>query len=209
MKVKKSHRARFRVGDWVTFLFGVGKVVAQIIEDRGPPGTSGRHFYRIRLDLTWAEPDMFDLPEEDMEAVPRPDKAMIVKYLKEGGLVALLQANLIREGRPKGVAELHPNRRPHKHLVPAAGRPGGGEGSLLCTDRDQGVRRQGRASDRLSGEFRSDPARGGRGHRCGRDGAVTTTVFIGGTIVLSDRLLPGGAVEGRGPHQRRTGTAGV
>jgi len=96
MKGKKAQLARFKIGDWVSFPYPVEPVVAQIIEDRGPPGVRGRHYYRIRLDLTWAEPDMFDLPEEDLEAVPRPDNATIMKYLKEGGLTALLQTNLIR-----------------------------------------------------------------------------------------------------------------
>ncbi|MBI1915830.1 MAG: hypothetical protein HYS12_14015 [Planctomycetes bacterium] len=102
MKVKKTHRPRFKVGDWVSFPFAVETVFAQIIEDRGPLGFKGRPMYRIRLDLTWAEPDMFEMPEDELEAVPPPGKAAIMKFLKEGGLVALLQANLIRgENQPR------------------------------------------------------------------------------------------------------------
>jgi len=100
MKVKKTHPLRFKVGDWVSFLYPVDPVFAQVIEDHGPLGTNGRHMYRIRLDLAYTEPDMFDIPEEELEAVPLPDKATIMQFLKEGGLIAILQSNLIRGANP-------------------------------------------------------------------------------------------------------------
>jgi hypothetical protein len=100
MKTKKPSKPRFKVGDWVSFLFAIQKVVAQVIEDCGPLGYKGRHLYRIRLDRTWTEPDLFELPEDDLEGVPRPDKATILRFLKEGGLVAILQANLCKGKEP-------------------------------------------------------------------------------------------------------------
>lgn len=96
MKVKKAQPARFQVGDWVSFPYPVEPVVAQILADSGPLGIGGRHLYRIRLDLTWAEPDMFEVAEDELKRVPLPDKVALLKYFKEGGLVAMLQTNLIR-----------------------------------------------------------------------------------------------------------------
>jgi hypothetical protein len=50
MRSTKKERARFKVGDWVWFLYGTSNTFAQIIEDRGPLGFKGRHLYRIRID---------------------------------------------------------------------------------------------------------------------------------------------------------------
>src|SRR5258707_8660420 len=102
MKVKKTQRPRFKVGDWVSFPYAVETVFAQIIAEDGLLGFKGRHMYRVRLDLTWAEPDIFEIPEDELNAVPPPDKVAIMKFLKEGGLVAILESNLIRgENQPK------------------------------------------------------------------------------------------------------------
>jgi len=94
MRTTKTTKPRFKVGDWVSFPFIIRTVFAQIIEDRGPLGFKGRHIYRIRLDREATEPDLFEMPEESLEPVPLPDKATLLKYLKEGGLVAILQSNL-------------------------------------------------------------------------------------------------------------------
>jgi len=94
MRATKTETARFKVGDWVTFQYGVGRVFAQIIEDRGPLGFKGRRVYRIRLDREDIEPDLFEVSESSLDAAPVPSKAAILKYLKEGGLVAILQSNL-------------------------------------------------------------------------------------------------------------------
>ncbi|SRR6266498_4783091 len=94
MRTRKTSKPRFKVGDWVSFPFVIGKVVAQILEDRGPLGCKGRRIYRLRLDREATEPDLFEMPEDDLEPVPLPDKATVLKYLKEGGLVAMLQSNL-------------------------------------------------------------------------------------------------------------------
>jgi hypothetical protein len=97
MRATKTSTARFKVGDWVTFQYGIGRVFAQIIEDRGPLGFKGRHIYRIRLDRALIEPDLLELSEHLVAAAPPLDKSSVLHYLKEGGLVTILQSNLRRE----------------------------------------------------------------------------------------------------------------
>jgi hypothetical protein len=94
MSAHKKTASRFRVGDWVAFLYGTKKAFAQVVEDRGPIGVQGRRLYRIRLFHNSDEPDAFEMPEEYLEAAPAPEKPALVRYLKEGGLVTILQSNL-------------------------------------------------------------------------------------------------------------------
>jgi hypothetical protein len=91
-------RKRFKVGDWVSFPWGTGNMYAQVIEERGPLGVGGRHIYRIRYELESVEPDSFEMPDDDLDPVPQPDKPAVMRYLKEGGLVAMLQSNLCGGG---------------------------------------------------------------------------------------------------------------
>src|SRR4051794_27876431 len=92
MSTARTKRPKFRVGDWVTFQYGVQPAFAQIIEDRGLLGINRTRLYRIRLDQDSAEPTAFEKPEELMEKAVA-DKAAILRYLKQGGLVDLLQTN--------------------------------------------------------------------------------------------------------------------
>jgi len=102
MSTIKNQRARFKVGDWVAFLYGTRNLFAQIIEARGPLGINRRHLYGIRVAGETDEPDCFEVPEDALTAVTSPDKAAIIKYLKEGGLVAMLRSNLGERGvQPK------------------------------------------------------------------------------------------------------------
>ena len=84
---------KFRVGDWVTFQYGARRVFAQVIEDRGPLGVNRRRLYRIRLDQDLNDPIAFEMPEDDLEKA-LPDKNAVIAYLKQGGLVRILQTNL-------------------------------------------------------------------------------------------------------------------
>lgn len=95
MRTARTTRPRFRIGDWVSFLYGMHHVWAQVIEDRGQLGVKGRRLYRIRWDQTYSEPIESEIPEDYLEAATL-DKADILRYLKQGGLVALLQTHLIR-----------------------------------------------------------------------------------------------------------------
>jgi hypothetical protein len=72
MRTPDQRAGRFKVGDWVSFQFGTRSVVAQVIEARGPIGVNGRRLYRIRLDREFTEPDMFEMPEDDLQAASPP-----------------------------------------------------------------------------------------------------------------------------------------
>jgi hypothetical protein len=76
MTMSKTRRpkARFKVGDWVTFLIGTRNAVVQIIEDRGPIGVKGRRLYRIERQFEDREPDRFEMPEEDLAAAEPPSE---------------------------------------------------------------------------------------------------------------------------------------
>src|SRR5882757_6660631 len=97
MNRRKKGTERFKVGDWVSFLYGTGNLVAQVIETRGPLGINRRPLYRILVSREPDEPDSFEMPEDEMEPASPPDKAAVIKYLKHGGLVAILQSHLRRE----------------------------------------------------------------------------------------------------------------
>ncbi len=94
MTTAKKQSGPFKVGEWVQFQYGTWNPIAQVIEARGPLGANRRHLYRIRLDREAEEPDSFELPEDALQAVPVPDKPAIMAYLKNGGLVKILHANL-------------------------------------------------------------------------------------------------------------------
>ena len=72
MKKKKPPIARFKVGDWVSFRWGVQDAVAQVIEQRGAIGIGQRHLCRLRLELEGMEPDMFTLPEDHLQPASPP-----------------------------------------------------------------------------------------------------------------------------------------
>jgi hypothetical protein len=99
MNTVRTKRPKFREGDWVKFQYGVRPAFGLIMEDRGPLGKNGGRFYRIRLEQSYTEPDFFERPEDDMEKAV-PDQAAIVRYLKQGGLVDLLQTNLRNGDEP-------------------------------------------------------------------------------------------------------------
>jgi len=96
MSTARKTARRLRVGDWVTFPFGSWRPFAQVIEDRGRLGVKGRRIYRLRLDQDESEPWEFELNEEEVEAA-NPDRTAVLRFLREGGLVALLQGNLVRK----------------------------------------------------------------------------------------------------------------
>jgi len=93
MSTVRARTPKFRLGEWVTFQYGVRPVFAQIIEDRGRLGANGRRLYRIRIDWDFNESSDFEMPEDEMEKAV-PDKAAVLRYLKQGGLVEILRTNL-------------------------------------------------------------------------------------------------------------------
>ena len=68
----KGPKPRFRVGDWVSFLFGPGRSVAQIVEDHG---LIGRWLYEIRWTVGADAESVFARSEELLEPAVTPDKA--------------------------------------------------------------------------------------------------------------------------------------
>jgi len=92
MNAMRERAPRFRVGDWVSFPYGTGDIWAQIVEDRGPLGVDRRRLYRVRIDGDSGEPVSFEMREDDLSPAA-PEKAAALRYLKEGGLVAILQAS--------------------------------------------------------------------------------------------------------------------
>jgi hypothetical protein len=93
MSIMRTKRPKFRLGDWVTFQYGLRPVFAQIIEDRGQLGANRRRLYRIRVDWELNESSDFEMPEDEMEKAV-PDTVAILRYLKQGGLVEILHTNL-------------------------------------------------------------------------------------------------------------------
>lgn len=74
MSTSRKQAPRFHVGDWVSLLYGTRRVLAQVIEDRGPLGVNRRRLYRIRVDQDQGEADTFEVREEQLEAAAKPDQ---------------------------------------------------------------------------------------------------------------------------------------
>jgi hypothetical protein len=72
MRTTDQQAGRFKVGDWVSFQYGTRSVVAQVIEARGPIGVNRRRLYRVRLAREFAEPDSFEMPEDELQAASPP-----------------------------------------------------------------------------------------------------------------------------------------
>lgn len=94
MSTTNQQIERIKVGDWVSFLYGAGNLIARVIEDRGPLSTHRRRLYGVRVDRESSEPEFFEMPEDELELVTAPDKESIVNYLTDGGLVEILRSNL-------------------------------------------------------------------------------------------------------------------
>ncbi len=77
MSARKKSAPRFRVGDWVTVLYGPQRVLARVVEDRGRLGVNRRRLYRIHLRdfFNWdGTPTAAEVPEEELEAADAPDR---------------------------------------------------------------------------------------------------------------------------------------
>jgi hypothetical protein len=60
----------FQLGDWVSFLVGSRRVLAQVIEDRGPLGTQGRRIYGLQLEQGDDGEGTIEMPEADLDLAP-------------------------------------------------------------------------------------------------------------------------------------------
>ena len=72
MSTRKKTNPLFKVGDWVSFQYGLRDAVAQVIEDRGPIGYKGRRLYRLQMQREMCEPDSFELPEVELKPTSAP-----------------------------------------------------------------------------------------------------------------------------------------
>src|SRR5438093_1569217 len=95
MTTAKRTSPAFQVGDRVRFVLNNRKVWGVIIEDRGNIGVGGRRLFYVEVPLDPDEPMVFLMPADELERDPDagrepPDKASVVKYLKQGGLVGIL-----------------------------------------------------------------------------------------------------------------------
>ena len=100
MKTTQTRSSRFRVGDRVRFPFGRHSVSGVVTEDRGPIGLRGGRLYRIQVPMDPYEPEDYTVPEGELEPVAKGDpkeqplaKEEICRYMKNGGLVAILMSN--------------------------------------------------------------------------------------------------------------------
>ena len=100
MNRTNEQAAAFHVGDRVKFPLVTQTVRGVIVEDRGPLGVGGRRLYRVEVPLDPDEPMFYTMPENDL----RPDedwetrrtaltKEKVIRYLKGGGLISILQRN--------------------------------------------------------------------------------------------------------------------
>ena len=64
----KASRPLFKKGDFVTFLFGNGTAIGEIIEDRGCLGIGGRRLYGIRFEINPGDLSYIEMPEEELTA---------------------------------------------------------------------------------------------------------------------------------------------
>lgn len=75
MSASRRSTPLFRVGDWVSFRYGMQGMRAQVIEDRGRLGVNDRRIYRLRLNQVEpdsGEPVTFEMPEDNLEATTAP-----------------------------------------------------------------------------------------------------------------------------------------
>lgn len=90
----------FQVGDRVKIPLGRRKVAGVISEDRGSIGVHGRRLYQVLVPMDPFEPTAYELPENEIEALSESansitaiDAARVIDYLKNGGLISILQSN--------------------------------------------------------------------------------------------------------------------
>jgi hypothetical protein len=111
----KRRKPLFRVGEHVKVPFGLQKLPAVVVEDRGPIGIRGRRLYQVEIPIDPFEPMRVETSEEDMEAIPQGsetipvmDRDKVIDYLQYGGILSILRENL-RGGPRQPRAWLRPD----------------------------------------------------------------------------------------------------
>jgi hypothetical protein len=72
---RKRKGGKFKPGDWVVWVSGNSRFVAQVLEDRGVLTKSGERFYFLWEPVWYAEPREYDFPESDLEPATEADLA--------------------------------------------------------------------------------------------------------------------------------------
>jgi hypothetical protein len=83
MRTIKEKPGKYRVGDWVSFLYGPRLVLGQIVEDHGPIGFRGRRLYVVRLDKS-EESELCTSAEEELQPATEADRLAWQKTRKIG-----------------------------------------------------------------------------------------------------------------------------
>src|SRR4051794_21294725 len=86
MSSPKQQPPLFHTGDWVSFSYGPSRVLAKVLEDRGPLGVRGRRLYRVQPPADqFEESSPFEMPEDELEtASPPVRQGFEVRYVREG-----------------------------------------------------------------------------------------------------------------------------
>lgn len=89
-----------QIGDRVKIDFGRRQLTGAVVEDRGAIGVQGRRIFVVSVPMDPMDPMLVELPEDEFEPLspelmnrPILDKQMIISYLSNGGLIAILQSN--------------------------------------------------------------------------------------------------------------------
>lgn len=90
----------FQVGERVKLQIGRHLLTGVVLEDRGPIGVHGRRLFRIQVETSPDEVQVIEMPAEEIERMSTQQssepltKPEIANYLEQGGLVAILRANM-------------------------------------------------------------------------------------------------------------------
>ena len=63
-------RPRFKIGDHVRFRSTLLSLEGTITEDRGLLGIGGRRIYQVLVPITYSEPMIYEMREDEIELVP-------------------------------------------------------------------------------------------------------------------------------------------
>lgn len=66
----ESGRRPLRIGDHVSFIYGLKRLTGDIIEDRGKVGVGGRQLFLVEIPLEYGDPMRLELPEDELQREP-------------------------------------------------------------------------------------------------------------------------------------------
>lgn len=63
-----------RIGDHVSFVYGLKRIAGSIVEDRGKVGMGGRQLFLVEVPLQFGDPMRFELPADELQYEPSESK---------------------------------------------------------------------------------------------------------------------------------------